>query len=46
MRPGTMAARLAPYLRYYATREPVDDHGAEPVVLMVFDDLRLTSTMC
>ena len=38
VRPGTMAARLAPYLRYYATREPVDDHGAEPVVLMVFDD--------
>ena len=38
VRPGTMAARLAPYLRYYATRCPVDDHGAEPVVLMVFDD--------
>ncbi len=38
VRPGTMAARLAPYLRYYATREPVDDHGAKPVVLMVFDD--------
>ena len=38
VRPGTMAARLAPYLRYYATRGPVDDHGAEPVVLMVFDD--------
>ncbi len=38
VRPGTMAARLAPYLRYYATREPVDDHGAEPVVLVVFDD--------
>ena len=38
VRPGTMAARLAPYLRYYATREPVDDNVAEPVVLMVFDD--------
>ena len=38
VRPATMAARLAPYLRYYATRGPVDDHGAEPVVLMVFDD--------
>ncbi len=38
VRPATMAARLAPYLRYYATHGPVDDHGAEPVVLMVFDD--------
>lgn len=38
VRPGTMAARLAPYLRYYATRAPVDDNGAEHVVLMVFDD--------
>ena len=38
VRPGTMAARLAPYLRYYSTDEPVDDHGAEPVVLIVFDD--------
>ena len=38
VRPGTMAARLAPYLRYYSTRHPVDDHGAKPVLLIVFDD--------
>ena len=38
VRPGTMAARLAPYLRYYSTDEPTDDHGAQPVVLIVFDD--------
>jgi len=38
VRPVTMAARLAPYLRYYATRRPTDDHGARPVVLVVFDD--------
>ncbi|MDE2932281.1 MAG: replication-relaxation family protein [Chloroflexota bacterium] len=38
VRPVTMAARLAPYLRYYATRRPTDDHGAQPVVLVVFDD--------
>ncbi len=38
VRPGTMAARLAPYLRYYATRRPLDDHGAIPAVLVVFDD--------
>ena len=38
VRPVTMAARLAPYLRYYATRRPLDDHGALPAVLVVFDD--------
>ena len=38
VRPGTMAARLAPYLRYYSSRRPVDDHGAQPIVLIVFDD--------
>ena len=38
VRPVTMAARLAPYLRYYASRRPTDDHGAQPVVLVVFDD--------
>ena len=38
VRPVTMAARLAPYLRYYSTRRPLDDHGAVPVVLVVFDD--------
>ena len=38
VRPGTMAARLAPYLRYYSSRRPLDDHGALPTVLVVFDD--------
>ena len=38
VRPGTMAARLAPYLRYYSSRRPVDDHGAQPIVLIVFYD--------
>ena len=33
-----MAARLAPYLRYYSTSQPTDDHGAQPLVLVVFDD--------
>ena len=37
VRPVTMAARLAPYLRYYATRRPLDDHGVTPAVLVVFD---------
>ena len=38
VRPVTMAARLAPYLRYYASRRPTDDHGTQPSVLVVFDD--------
>ncbi len=38
VRPVTMAARLAPYLRYYASRRPTDDHGAQPDVLVVFED--------
>ena len=39
MRPVTMAARLAPYLRYYySSRRPLDDHGQTPIVLVVFDD--------
>ena len=33
-----MAARAAPYLRYYATSRPTDDHGSQPLVLVVFDD--------
>ena len=37
VRPVTMAARLAPYLRYYASLRPSDDHGAQPAVLVVFD---------
>ena len=38
VRPSTMAERLAPYLRYYATQRPADDHGARPAVLVVFED--------
>ena len=40
VRPVTMAQRLAPYLRYYSIRShrPLDDHGATPYVLVVFDD--------
>ena len=38
VRPATMAQRLAPYLRYYSSHRPADDHGARPLVLVVFDD--------
>ena len=38
VRPATMAARLAPYLRYYATSRPLEDHGLRPQVLVVFED--------
>ena len=38
VRPVTMADRLAPYLRYYSSHRPTDDHGAPPAVLVVFDD--------
>ena len=38
VRPVTMVARLAPYLRYFSTSRPIEDHGAQPAVLVVFDD--------
>ena len=38
VRPVTMAARLAPYLRYYSSHRPTDDHGSRPHVLVVFHD--------
>ena len=38
VRPSTMSDRLAPYLRYYSSHRPTDDHGARPAVLVVFDD--------
>ncbi len=38
IRPSTMAARIAPYLRYYRANRPVEDHGAIPLVLVVFED--------
>ena len=38
VRPSTMSARLAPYLRYYSSQRPTDDHGTRPAVLVVLDD--------
>ena len=38
VRPSTMAERLAPYLRYYSSHRPIDDHGSQPAVLVVFHD--------
>ena len=38
MRPVTMVARMAPYLRYYSSHRPTDDHGTQPTVLVVFED--------
>ena len=38
VRPSTMSARLAPYVRYYSSHRPTDDHGTRPSVLVVFDD--------
>ena len=46
VRPVTMAARITPYLRYYATRRPLDDHGVVPLVLVVFDDDLAAVTSC
>ncbi len=37
-RPATMRDRLAPYLCYYSTRRPLEDHGVVPSVLVVFED--------
>ena len=38
VRPAAMTERLAPYVRYYSTHRPVDDHGARPVLLVVFEE--------
>ena len=38
VRPSTMSARLAPYLRYFSSHRPTDDHGVRPDLLVVFDD--------
>ena len=38
VRPSTLSARLAPYLRYYSSHRPTDDHGVRPAVLVVLDD--------
>ena len=39
VRPATMADRIAPYLRYYSSHRPTDDHGSRPTVLVVFEDV-------
>ena len=38
LNPSTMVARLAPYLRYYSSTRPLDDHGERPLVLIAFED--------
>ena len=38
VRPATMTARIAPYLHYYSSHRPTDDHGVQPSVLVVFED--------
>ncbi len=38
VRPATMTARIAPYLRYYSSHRPTDDHGVQPSVAVVFEE--------
>ena len=38
LNPSTMAARLAPYLRYYSSNRPLDDRGEHLLALLVFED--------
>ncbi|MXW30176.1 MAG: hypothetical protein F4Z88_05405 [Chloroflexi bacterium] len=38
VRPVTMAARLAPYLRYFASARDDDGNGMQPALLVVFED--------
>ena len=38
VRPSTMAKRLAPYLGYYSSHRPPEDHGTQPILLVVFQD--------
>ena len=38
VRPSTMSDRLAPYLRYFSSHRPTDDHGVKPAVLVVFHE--------
>ena len=44
VRPSTMAARVAPYIRYFGSGRPLDDHGAVPTVLVVFEERVAQST--
>ena len=36
--PGDHDRKAGPYLRYFATHRPIDDHGVLPTVLVVFED--------
>ena len=38
VRPSTMRQQFYPYLRYYSTTQPLDDHGVTPAVLIVVED--------
>ncbi len=38
IRPSTMRRRVAPYVNYYATTRPLDDHGVLPSVLIIVED--------
>ncbi|MYG02205.1 MAG: hypothetical protein F4173_07975 [Acidobacteriia bacterium] len=38
VRPSTMAKRLAPYLRYYSSKRPVEDHDVRPLVLVALEN--------
>ncbi len=44
VRASTMAARVAPYIRYFGSGRPLDDHGAVPTVLVVFEERVAQST--
>ncbi len=37
VRPSTISERLAPYLRYFSSHRPIDDHGVHPAVLIVVE---------
>lgn len=36
--PSTMTARIAPYIRYFSTPLPSEDHDTFPILLIVFQD--------
>ena len=42
----TMTDRLAPYLRYYSTHRPTDDHGVRPAVLVSLTTVWPPATSC
>jgi hypothetical protein len=42
--PAQFREKLAPYLRYYSTRQPLEDYGAYPSLLLVFRDELMESS--